>query len=184
MATGAIHASMLEYLATHRNQVDYELIHDESMGDATISTETAQVSRLGTPVPFWSYKASLVPSAGADPWLGVVPSWDRHGYLVPVIASGKPVATLMVWDLPKFWVPFIDWNYASLAASAAPAVEREIGPGFDWGYVHAGGIWMLARNHGRSAGVLLSFREESPGTPRGVLTGPALDWWLAHPYGR
>ena len=193
METAAVHASMLQYLATHHRQVVVALTQHEFNPphlfdpDISLSTATAQASRLGTPVPYWGYNASLVPSAGADPWLGVVPALYRHEYLVPVMTTSAPVATLAVSDMPHFWTLLLDWNYASMAASAAPAVERELGPGYEWGYLRTtGALWMIAHNRGHSAGIVLqdySRDETQTGTPRGVLTGGTLDWWLAHPYG-
>jgi hypothetical protein len=198
METGAVHASMLQYLATHHNEIVLALTQHEfdpphlNDPDISLTTATAQASRLGTPVPYWGYDASLVPSAGADAWLGVVPANNGstmhwHEYLVPVMANNTLVGTLAISDLPQHWALLLEWNYASMAASAAPAVERELGPDYEWGYLHTpGALWMIARKGDRSAGVVLkdySREYVRAGMPRGVVTGAALGWWLAHPYG-
>jgi hypothetical protein len=176
--SATVRTSLEAYIGSHVRQVKRPLVTSTLM-----TAQEASASVLGTPVINWGYDPSRLASAGVSPWIGLVPLDEHTYYFVSVAVSGTPCATLEARDMPYHWDTWVYRN-RSLEASAHDLLDRYFGtPDYEMVFVEQEGVWALARQGNRSAGVLVEpwGYSHPKGTPTGVLTGESLTWWLAHP---
>jgi len=161
---------------------------------SALASETAESPRIpeavasgsvpGSPTMVWGYAADF--PEGADVWEGVARVLERNSYVIPVVADGEPIATFYSDDYSGTWRVWRSRDYAQMAPGALDELASYFGSAdFEWCYVNNGGMWVVARHDGETAGVYIdpirAHRVADP--PTGVLSGAVLRAWMDDPLG-